>query len=444
MASKPTWEKMLQKTQNIVDWECMQMNYRGEETKETLLKDAIIALSRLQPYQISFRGILAEEVSRDGDGTGLSAYCENFSVLVVMNGWAMSEVLDRLQDIPDIVWESDLEADEETSYSWVVESIENIYMRAIFSSYDSFTNDFTTTVGRFAPYGPISSYNYPDFTPIWGRSEDIIDGSRVTIEEESSPPANIVTYVFDYMMQPLRPDGEGNVGMSEGEFPLWNNLKLIDYTFPFMLMRPISGHLILEDYDDEYNESVRDAIEGRTTASWIGGLMTEYGSELSVNEKANHLIGYFAAESPEWEDEVDWEDSEDIEQEPDWEVDWDAEEITLKKFDDTDIGPNRSFKTMEDKITFMLRKTSKINRHGDIGCPVCGSIGMFYSEPISKGRKWHCFNCLYEDKMESIKSRGDITLEKYGLLIECPICEKPIKAYNQDSMNRHMKKCKEA
>ena len=119
------------------------------------------------------------------------------------------------------------------------------------------------------------------------------------------------------------------------------------------------------------------------------------------------------------------------------------EEITLKEFDDTDIGPNRSFKTMEDKITFMLRKTSKINRHGDIGCPVCGSIGMFYSEPISKGRKWHCFNCLYEDKIESIKSRGDITLEKYGLLIECPICEKLVKAYNQDSMNRHMKKCKE-
>jgi len=128
-----------------------------------------------------------------------------------------------------------------------------------------------------------------------------------------------------------------------------------------------------------------------------------------------------------------------------WIEQFDAEdeEITLKEFDDTDIGPNRIFKTMEDKITFMLRKNSKINRHGDIGCPVCGSIGMFYSEPISKGRKWHCFNCLYEDKIESIKSRGDITLEKYGLLIECPICEKLVKAYNQDSMNRHMKKCKE-
>ena len=120
-----------------------------------------------------------------------------------------------------------------------------------------------------------------------------------------------------------------------------------------------------------------------------------------------------------------------------------AEEITLKEFDDTDVGRNSMFKNMDDKITFMLRKFSKINRYGDIGCPGCGSIGLFYSEPISKGRKWHCLSCLYEDKIESIKSRGDITLEKYGLLIECPLCEKQIKAYNQDSMNRHMKKCKE-
>ena len=120
-----------------------------------------------------------------------------------------------------------------------------------------------------------------------------------------------------------------------------------------------------------------------------------------------------------------------------------ADEITLKEFDDTDVGRNSMFKNMDDKITFMLRKFSKINRHGDIGCPGCGSIGLFYSEPISKGRKWHCLSCLYEDKIESIKSRGDITLEKYGLLIECPLCEKPIKAYNQDSMNRHLKKCKE-
>ena len=117
------------------------------------------------------------------------------------------------------------------------------------------------------------------------------------------------------------------------------------------------------------------------------------------------------------------------------------EEITMREFDDTTADD--FVKDSDDQITLMLRKKSKINKYGDIGCPSCGSIGLFSGEIIAKGKKWYCFDCLYEDKTETIKSRGDITLEKYGLVITCPICKKGIKAYNNDSMLRHMKKCGE-
>jgi len=115
------------------------------------------------------------------------------------------------------------------------------------------------------------------------------------------------------------------------------------------------------------------------------------------------------------------------------------EEITMKEFDDTTADD--FVDDADDRIVLMLRKKSKINRYGDIGCPVCGSIGLFYEEIIAKGKKWYCYGCLYEDKEETIKGKGDITLEKYGLEITCPICKKAVKAFNNDSMLRHMKKC---
>ena len=124
---------------------------------------------------------------------------------------------------------------------------------------------------------------------------------------------------------------------------------------------------------------------------------------------------------------------------------WDAEsylerdEITMKEFDETTADD--FVKDSDEQIALMLRKKSKINRYGDIGCPVCGSIGLFSEEIIAKGKKWYCYGCLYEDKEETIKGKGDITLEKYGLEITCPICKKGIKAFNNDSMLRHMKKC---
>ena len=155
------------------------------------------------------------------------------------------------------------------------------------------------------------------------------------------------------------------------------------------------------------------------------------------------VVAQYRAESPEWDD-VDWDsevppkykDEEWVE-----EIEWDAEddEITLKEFDDTTADD--FVDDSDDRIALMLRKKSKINRYGDIGCPVCGSIGLFSEEIIAKGKKWYCFGCLYEDKEETIKGKGDITLEKYGLEITCPICKKAVKAFNNDSMLRHMKKC---
>ena len=150
------------------------------------------------------------------------------------------------------------------------------------------------------------------------------------------------------------------------------------------------------------------------------------------------------AESPDWED-IDWKTDEPPTKKgpEDWgdDVEWDAEddEITLKEFDDTTADD--FVDDSDDRIALMLRKKSKINRYGDIGCPVCGSIGLFSEEIIAKGKKWYCYGCLYEDKEETIKGKGDITLEKYGLEITCPICKKAVKAFNNDSMLRHMKKC---
>jgi len=152
------------------------------------------------------------------------------------------------------------------------------------------------------------------------------------------------------------------------------------------------------------------------------------------------------AESPDWED-IDWKtDKPPAKKGPeDWgdDVEWDAEdeedEITLKEFDETTADD--FVKDSDEQIALMLRNKSKINRNGDIGCPVCGSIGLFYEEIIAKGKKWYCYGCLYEDKEETIKGKGDITLEKYGLEITCPICKKAVKAFNNDSMLRHMKKC---
>ena len=80
------------------------------------------------------------------------------------------------------------------------------------------------------------------------------------------------------------------------------------------------------------------------------------------------------------------------------------------------------------------------NSSGDLGCPACGNIDYFWKTVGAKGTKYRCMMCEYSDDYETIKSQGDITLEKFGLTVECPICEESISAYNQDSINRHLRK----
>ena len=80
------------------------------------------------------------------------------------------------------------------------------------------------------------------------------------------------------------------------------------------------------------------------------------------------------------------------------------------------------------------------NSSGDLGCPSCGNIDYFWKTVGAKGTKYRCMMCEYTDDYETVKSQGDITLEKFGLTVECPICEESISAYNQDSINRHLRK----
>jgi hypothetical protein len=78
--------------------------------------------------------------------------------------------------------------------------------------------------------------------------------------------------------------------------------------------------------------------------------------------------------------------------------------------------------------------------YGDLGCPRCRNIDYFWKTTTSKGKKYRCMMCEYTDDYETVKSQGDITLEKFGLTVECPICEESISAYNQDSIRYHLKK----
>ena len=78
--------------------------------------------------------------------------------------------------------------------------------------------------------------------------------------------------------------------------------------------------------------------------------------------------------------------------------------------------------------------------YGDLGCPRCRNIDYFWKTTTSKGKKYRCLMCEYTDDYETVKSQGDITLEKFGLTVECPICEESISAYNQDSIRYHLKK----
>ena len=117
-----------------------------------------------------------------------------------------------------------------------------------------------------------------------------------------------------------------------------------------------------------------------------------------------------------------------------------AEEVELSKYDTTSPIDHMN---IDESIAYMIRGTSKTNEYGEIGCPHCESVDLFEAKILNKGKGYFCWWCGYEKKFETIKSRGDITLEKFGLTIECPNCEEEIKVYNHAAFLRHLKKCKE-
>jgi len=80
------------------------------------------------------------------------------------------------------------------------------------------------------------------------------------------------------------------------------------------------------------------------------------------------------------------------------------------------------------------------NPDGNVGCPNCGNIDLFWKKITSKGQTFRCLSCEWTDNYETVKSQGDITLEKFGLTFFCDICEKEIKAYNKSSLDSHLRR----
>lgn len=76
----------------------------------------------------------------------------------------------------------------------------------------------------------------------------------------------------------------------------------------------------------------------------------------------------------------------------------------------------------------------------DLGCPRCRNIDYFWKSTTDKGKKYRCMICEYTENWETVKTEGHITLEKFGLTVECPICGESISAYNKSSIRYHLKK----
>jgi len=82
------------------------------------------------------------------------------------------------------------------------------------------------------------------------------------------------------------------------------------------------------------------------------------------------------------------------------------------------------------------------NVDGEVGCPMCSCVDMFYREFNTKGRRYRCNSCFYnsESQFESVKSKKDITLSSYGLVYVCDICGEEMDSYNKATVLRHIKK----
>ena len=80
--------------------------------------------------------------------------------------------------------------------------------------------------------------------------------------------------------------------------------------------------------------------------------------------------------------------------------------------------------------------------YGNLGCPNCGNVDLFWKKTTSKGKTFRCLSCEWSDNYETVKSQGDITLQKFGLTVDCPLCNETISAYNRASIDSHFRKHK--
>ena len=80
--------------------------------------------------------------------------------------------------------------------------------------------------------------------------------------------------------------------------------------------------------------------------------------------------------------------------------------------------------------------------YGDLGCPDCGNVDLFWKTHSSKGQRYRCLSCEYSSNWETVKSQGDLTLQKFGLTVDCPLCDETISAYNRASIDSHFRKHK--
>jgi hypothetical protein len=391
--------------QHYVDRFCAE--YQGESplAREELLDNITASLSRPLYFVLDIDWLTFHQYDSEGDAQDNAGVIREAQILVITNGFSLEWVL-QTGIISDIGMIFETESDE-YGRSWAWE-------------------DFGTMNWIYLGEGREVNAPY-----ISGEDPDSYGVYPIDFYERILPYTN-----DNYFDRPVdSPIIEWETLFKTDDGLGRNQYDATFLPFQFLITEQIGGDNWITTEDDDVGGLVEQGFEV------VDGVRYDGRGDYTYDTAFQQTF-FNAEDEPNWDD-IDWDEEWET-PEPEWEdIGWDAEEITLKEFDDTGVGKDQLFSTIDDKIAFQFRNYNKTNRYGDIGCPVCNSIGLFGSEIITKGRKWFCWDCGYEEKIESIKSRGDITLEKYGLLIECPVCERPVKAYNNDTMKRHIKKCKE-
>ena len=96
----------------------------------------------------------------------------------------------------------------------------------------------------------------------------------------------------------------------------------------------------------------------------------------------------------------------------------------------------------ESQLRSQIEAGDHNDPYGNLGCPNCGNVDLFWKKITSKGKTFRCLSCEWADNYETVKSQGDITLQKFGLTVDCPLCGETISAYNRASIDSHFRKHK--